>query len=263
LGLLAPLAAAAALVLGAPAGFVAGHQGADGCFGDPGLSAWSALGLRAAGAPTGAAQACLAAHEGELTSPTDLELVLLAEAALGDPSASLVARVRALERPNGSIGGELNSTFWGVLALRQAGLPVRPETTAYLVRAQSRAGGWSWTSRGSPDSNDTAAAVQALVAAGGGGVAVRRAVAFLRRFQASDGGFELTRGRGSDVPSTAWAIQAFLAAGVQPPTGAFRYLTRMQRPDGSLRYTARSGATPLWVTAQALAALARRPFPLR
>ena len=37
----------------------------------------------------------------------------------------------------------------------------------------------------------------------------------------------------------------------------------MRRPDGSLRYSARYATTPLWVTAQALQALARKPFPLR
>ena len=36
----------------------------------------------------------------------------------------------------------------------------------------------------------------------------------------------------------------------------------MRRPDGSYRYNARYVTTPLWVTAQVLPALARKPFPL-
>jgi hypothetical protein len=36
----------------------------------------------------------------------------------------------------------------------------------------------------------------------------------------------------------------------------------MQRSDGSVRYSVRYKTTPLWVTAQALLALSRRPFPL-
>ena len=91
---------------------------------------------------------------------------------------------------------------------------------------------------------------------------IDRGVAFLRRHQNADGGFELTLGRGSDTQSTAWAIQALLAAGRAPGTPAFRYLARMRRPDGSYRYNARYVTTPLWVTAQVLPALARRPFPL-
>ncbi len=89
-----------------------------------------------------------------------------------------------------------------------------------------------------------------------------RGLAYLRRLQNSDGGFELSSGRGSDAQSTAWAIQAFLAAGRTPPRGASGYLAELQRSDGSYRYSARYGTTPVWVTAQVLPALARQPFPL-
>ena len=44
---------------------------------------------------------------------------------------------------------------------------------------------------------------------------------------------------------------------------AFRFLQRMQRADGSLRFSPRYATTPLWVSGQALPALERRPFPLR
>ncbi len=95
------------------------------------------------------------------------------------------------------------------------------------------------------------------------GKPIDRGVAFLRRHQNRDGGFELTLGRGSDTQSTAWAIQGLLAAGRKPGTAAYRYLQRMRRSDGSYRYNARYVTTPLWVTAQVLPALARKPFPLR
>jgi len=51
-------------------------------------------------------------------------------------------------------------------------------------------------------------------------------------------------------------------AGRSPGAPAFGYLARMRRPDGSYRYNARYVTTPLWVTAQVLPALARKPFPL-
>ena len=124
-------------------------------------------------------------------------------------------------------------------------------------------GGWSWLRGGAPDSNDTAAAIQALRAAGVRGKPIDRALAFLRRHQNRDGGFELTVGRGSDAPSTAWAIQALLAAGAKPGPAAFAYLRRLQRPDGSIRYSVRYDTSRLWTTAQVAPALARRPFPLR
>ena len=112
------------------------------------------------------------------------------------------------------------------------------------------------------DSNDTAAALEALHVAGVTGAPVTRAVKFLLGFENKDGGFELTQGRGSDAQSTAWAIQGLLAAGREPPHAAFHYLGTMRRPDGSYRYSAQYVTTPVWVTSQVLAALARKTFPL-
>lgn len=261
----------AALTLAAtPAGFVGAHQGADGGFAETGrssdsaLTAWAALGLRAAGAPTGSAAAYLASHEDELTSATDVALSLAAQAALGRPAPELVARLAGLRDPHsGRFGPTVNSTIWAAIALRQSGNPVPKSTVSWLLARQARSGGWSWYQGGQPDSNDTAAAVEALRAVGVGGRPVARGLAYLRRLQRSDGGFELTKGRGSDAQSTAWAIQAFLAAGRAPGKAAFAYLARLRRPDGSYRYSARYAVTPTWVTSQVLPALARKPFPLR
>ena len=260
---------AAALALASPATFLQSRQLPDGGFAErgrpssPELTAWAVLGLRSAGIATPKAHDYLVTHEGDLSDLTDAELVLAAEAASRGASARLVARVRAAERSNGAIGPLLNSTIWGVLALRQAGEPVPARTARYLVAHQARSGGWGWAPRIAPDSNDTAAAVEALVVLNVRGAPIRRALAYLRRRQNRDGGFELQPGRDSDAQSTAWAIQAFLAAGRNPGARAFAYLRRLRRRDGSVRYSARYGATPVWVTAQVLPALARKPFPLR
>jgi len=251
---LAALAAAAALA--SPAGYVQSQQRADGGFGDAQMTAWATLALVAAGVDTGGAADYLARQEP--TSATDVALVAMARAAARDRPDDLLPRLRA-HRP----GKLVNATIWTILALRQAGEPVPREHVAALLAAQHRSGGWSWLRGGAPDSNDTAAAVQALRAAGVRGRPIQRAVAFLRRHQNGDGGFELTLGRGSDAPSTAWAIQALLAAGVAPGKAAFAYLHRLRRPDGSVRYSVRYDSTRLWTTAQVVPALARRPFPLR
>jgi energy-coupling factor transport system substrate-specific component len=251
--------------------FLQASQVADGSFaergraGYPQLTAWATLGLRAAGATPRARAGTikyLVGHEAELTSATDLAIVALAETALGQSADRLLARLRELERPNGSVGGLVNGTAWGVLAFRAAGAPVSGRTIRWLLARQSRAGGWTWSGRGAADSNDTAAVVEALRAAGVGGRPVGRALRFLLSFRNRDGGFELTHGRGSDAQSTAWAIQAFVAAGKPPPAGALAYLKRLQRSDGSFRYSARYTTTAVWVTAQVLPALARKPFPL-
>jgi hypothetical protein len=252
--LLAALAAAATLAT--PASYVAGEQRADGSFGDAQLTAWATLGLVAAGADTGGAADFLAQQRP--AQATDVALVAMARAAAGDRPDDLLPRLRA-HRP----GKLVNASIWTLLALRQAGEPAPGALVDALLRAQRPSGGWSWLADGAADANDTAAAIQALRAAGVRGRPIDRGVAFLRRHQNADGGFELTLGRGSDTQSTAWAIQALLAAGRQPGAAAFRYLARMRRQDGSYRYDARYVTTPLWVTAQVLPALARKSFPLR
>ena len=249
--------------------FVQGRAQPDGGYAEPagrstvGLTATAVLALRAAGAPAPeGARAYLQAHEQGLT-PTELELTVMAEAVTGGASPALLDALRALQRATGAIGPAVNSTVWGMLALRQSGEPVAPETVRFVRRAQTPGGGFPWAQGLAPDTDDTAAAVQALVAAGVTGPPSARALAYLRARELTDGGFELQPGKRSNVQSTAWAIQAFLAAGAKPPAAAFRFLARMRRPDGSLRYSPQYATTPLWVSAQALPALARRSFPLR
>jgi hypothetical protein len=230
----------------------------------PGLTAWAVLGLRAAGVPRASLEdARVYLERTDPDTVTDAQLVLLALSALGPPPPELVARVRGELRASGAIGPTVNSTIWGILALRAAGEPAPSKSLRWLLQRQRPNGGWPWHPNGPPDSNDTAAAIQALRAAGIRGAAITRGLAYLRRHQRPDGGFELVRGRGSDVQSTAWAVQAFVAAGRPPPPAALRYLARMRRPDGSYRYSARYAATPVWVTSQAVAAVSRRPFPIR
>jgi prenyltransferase beta subunit len=252
--LLAVLAAAA--VLATPVSYLRSQQQPDGGWGSPELTAWSVLGLSAAGADTGSALAYLVAHESDLRQQTQLALVALAEAALGHDPQSLLARLQA--RPTA-----VNVAIWQILALRQAGRPVPVALVSYLRASQARNGGFAWTRGAAPDSNDTAAAVQALRAAGKRGKPVTRALAYLRKLEAPDGGFRLVAGREPDAQSTALAIQAFLAAGVEPPPAAFRFLRTLRRPDGSYRYSRAYVTTPVWVTAQVLPAVARKPFPLR
>lgn len=258
---LASLVTAAALAV-SPASYLQSQQQPSGGFAEPNgttspeLTAWAALGLRAADAETRNALSYLVAHERELTSPTAIALVALTEAALGRDADALLARLPA--EPHA-----VNEAIWDVLALRQARRPVPNSLLRYLLRSQARSGGFGWARGLRPDSNDTAFAVQALRAAAVGGTPVSRALAFLRSFQRRDGGFELARGRGSDAQSTAVAIQAFVSAGSRPPRGAFRYLARLRRSNGSYRYSARYAVTPVWVTSQVLPALARKSLPLR
>lgn len=249
-----------------PAEYLLSRQQADGGFAEPGgrsdpaLTAWAVLGLDAANRAPRSAGEYLAGKP--YPEATDLALRILALRALGEDTAALAAQLESLRRPDGRIGPLVNSTVWGVLALRASGRPAG-SSVRYILRQQRPSGGWPWAPRGSADSNDTAAAVQALRAAGAsaGSRPIQRALRYLRRQQGPDGGFALVPRRGSDAQSTAWAIQAFVAAGRDPGRAAFRYLARLRRPDGSFRYSRRYAITPVWVTSQVAMALAREPLP--
>ncbi|MBD0291581.1 MAG: hypothetical protein ICV74_10025 [Thermoleophilia bacterium] len=275
---LAALVAALAVVPAADASLADGvrylraQQNGDGGFGEPGarsdvgLTAWAVLGLRGAGAHPRRTEAAADFLVGRRdTAVTDLELRILALDALSRGVGSLARKLASHRRSDGRIGPTVNSTIWGILALRAAGKPAGRATVRWLLARQRPGGGWGWSPRGAADSNDTAAAVQALRAAGVRARArpIRRGLRFLRSLQNRNGGFELTAGRGSDAQSTAWAIQAFLAARARPGAEAFRYLRRLQRRNGSYRYSRAFATTPAWVTAQVLPALARRPYPFR
>ena len=263
------LAAVALALAATPADYVVSHQQPDGGFAEPGqssdpsLTAWAVLGLKAAGREP--SRSPVSYLEGApARTANDLALRILALDALGRDTDALVSRLESMRGARGRIGTLVNSTIWGVIALRATGRPAGT-SVRYLLRAQRRNGGWSWHPRGAPDSNDTAAAVQALRAAGVSpkSPTIRKALRYLRRAQRQDGGFQLTPGRAADAQSTAWAIQAFIAAGKDPGSAAWSYLGQIRQPDGSYRYSKRYAATPVWVTSQVLPALARKPYPLR
>ncbi|MEO5634441.1 prenyltransferase/squalene oxidase repeat-containing protein [Gaiella sp.] len=267
---LAGTAAGATGPAGGAAAFLTARQSPNGGFAEQGqtpdgsLTAWAALALVAA---NGSESARSRAREFLRTRPTDratdgdVALLVVAFAALGERvDTSLLVRLRE-HRP----GALVNETMWAAIALRAVGEQPPAGFVRAILSAQAKGGGFPWLRGGKPDSNDTAAAIQALRAAGlrTGHASIRRAVAALRGFQGRDGGFALTKGREPDAQSTAWAIQALLSAGEKPGKAPFRFLSRLRRSDGSYRYSVRYGATPVWVTAQVIPALTGRPFPLR
>ncbi|HET8652828.1 MAG TPA: prenyltransferase/squalene oxidase repeat-containing protein [Gaiellaceae bacterium] len=261
------LLAVAASVVAVAAGssdYVASRQQPDGGFAeaggrsDPALTAWAVLGLRAAGRR--AAPASVPYLRGApVLDTTDLALRVMALHALGENPEPFLERLQRQRRRDGRIGTLVNSTIWGVLALPRG----EKRAVRYLLRSQRRNGGWSWAPNGAPDSNDTAAAIQALRWNGVRGVPIRRGLGYLRRLTATSGGVRLAPGREPDAQSTAWAIQAYHATGRRPPAATVRFLASLRRPDGSYRYSRRYAVTPAVVTAQVLPALFRKPFPLR
>ena len=108
--------------------------------------------------------------------------------------------------------------------------------------------------------------LQALAAAGSGGV--NGGVDYLRGSQETDGGWSLVESGAGNTQSTAWAIQGLLAVGVDPggvkkngKTG-LEFLAARQQGDGHYKYSKASDQTPVWVTGQAILAVASKPLPL-
>ena len=163
------------------------------------MTAWAALGLRAAGADTGGALDYLVAHEAELheadrrrargASPRRRSATI--------PS-TLLARLPA--KPDGRQRGDLADP-------RAAAERPSRSARARLVRARMRRRETA-ASRGlrgvAPDSNVTAWAVQALRAAGVKGTPIARALAYLRAAPGSaTAASASSAGRAPDAQSTA------------------------------------------------------------
>lgn len=262
--------------------YLTGAQNRDGGFGaavgQPSAqiyTAWAVIGISAAGGDVDALRreghspvTYIQAHLGALQGVGDVERTVLALATADAPLQRLRVRLLHDQSTNGSFGGQVNLTAFGMLALRAAHAPGVARAARWLEKQQNADGGFSYAARSAPsDADDTAAAVEALVAGGVRETVIARAVAYLRSQQDRDGGFPDQPGAPSDAQSTAWVVQAFVAAGVDPDNVDSRgrsdpvtYLERLQGPAGAFDYAAGNVQTPVWVTAQVLAALARRPL---
>jgi prenyltransferase beta subunit len=277
------------------ASFLVRAQNADGGFGPDRRRAsnqlhtsWAVLGLAAAGRGPARVRRnrrspvdFIVRGIRAIRSTGDIERTILALRAAGRSPRSvagrnLVAELARRRRRNGSFGGLVNQTSFAILALRAGGRSRRDRTVraaaGWLAGQHNRDGGFNFAGKGGRSGiDDTAGALQALVAAGKRRTrTVARAAAYLARRQNPDGGMPLQAGGPSNAQSTAWAIQGLVAAGRNPARTRRRgsrsplaYLRSLQASSGAIRYSRTSGQTPVWVTAQALTALARKPFPIR
>ena len=261
------------------------------------FAGWAALGLASAGVDVATlrtapgrptllsyVRAGAGAHD-----PGSLERTILVLRAAGASVTAvaghdLIADLNGRFSADGAVSGQVNLTAFGLLALRSAGSATaarQDQARAWLVGQQDRDGGYGFAGRGgASDVDDTGAVLEALAGAprrapgrGAGAGSVRRAIAravhYLRARQEPDGGFPSSPGMGSNAQSTAWAIQGLIAAGVDPASVRRRgsptpvaYLRSLIAPDGAVRYARGETQTPVWVTGEALMALAGKPLPL-
>jgi len=162
---------------------------------------------------------------------------------------------------------------FAMLGVLSSGETVPLEAVAYLKSHIQPSGGWAWFPGEAEDSNTTAIAIQALIAAGEPVTSpeISNALTFLQSFQNSDGGFSYSQDYlgTSDGNSTAYAIQAILAAGQSPASEVWSkdgqnplfYLLDLQLADGSFEWQPGSGSNDL-ATMQAVVALLNRYYPI-
>jgi energy-coupling factor transport system substrate-specific component len=286
--------AASAAGLGRELSYLLGAQNAGGGFGGAPsqhsselYTAWAAMGLASAGRNPASVRrggsSVLDALRGEaatLSGLGDAERTVLAARACGASAYSfagrdLVAEVLGARAGDHSFADQVNLTAFAIFALRAVGHSPQygaiREAAGWIERQQNADGGFGFGGRGSAsDVDDTGAAIQALAAAGARDRrALGAAIGYLTRSQNLDGGFPQRYGGESNAQSTAWAVQGLIAGGRAPAAVRRRgsrspigYLQSLQAPDGSIRYSRTSAQTPVWVTAQALIALAGRAFPV-
>ena len=243
MGLKLAVIASSALALAAatPADYVASRQQADGGFAEPGarsdsaLTAWAVLGLKAAGRPPDGTVVYL--RDAPVADTTDLALRVMALRAVGESPEPFLTRLRRQRRSDGRIGSLVNSTIWGVLALPRG----EQRAVRYLLGRQRPSGGWSWAPNGAPDSNDTAAAIQALRWSGVRGRPIRRGLAFIRNHTARE-----RRCRGSSpVESRTPSRRRGPSRPTSPPASSLPRLPSASSPrsGGRTAATATAGAT--------------------
>jgi Prenyltransferase and squalene oxidase repeat len=265
-------------------GWLTAEQNADGGWGpsadrdsSPETTAWIMLGLEATGrnpldisGDGRTAVDFLRANVADLSSSGDFARTILAlEGAGVDPRSfggrNLVAALLARRRSNGSYEGWPGSTAFAAIALRAAGASGGLDRTlSWLTKVQNDDGGWGDVPGSVSTADGTAAVMQAMPH-------TKPAVDglnYLRRHQRPNGGF-VTGGNGAvNAQSTAWAVQGMIAVGADPASireggnSALDYLAARQAKDGHYAYSAESDQTPVWVTGQALAAVAGEAFPV-
>lgn len=228
----------------------------------------------------------LGQHASELAAAagTAAKTILAAVCAGKDPRAfggvDLVAALEKTYDPaTGHYGTDLAGHAFAMLALASVGRPIPDAAALWLRQAQTPEGGWSWSGDPAPggaDTNSTALAVQALIAAGvpAGDASVQRALAYLHTQQNDDGGFPYQKpspwGTDTDANSTAYVVQALVAAGEDPEGPAWTRggktplsaLLSLQLPNGAFQWQAAVPGENALATYQAIVALMLRPFPL-
>ena len=182
----------------------------------------------------------------------------------------LVAMLKEKVKEEGQIGDFIYTTIWGIMALKAAGENVS-ESVEWLKAQQNEDGGFAWAVGEKSDYDDTAAAIQALIAAGEprDSDVIKKALDYLKTGQNEDGGFKYFGNSSSNAASDAWIIQALVAAGENPRewrkgnVSVVDHLLSLQTEEGYFKYTSIQTSNPGYMTVCAIMALLGEPHPIK
>ena len=182
---------------------------------------------------------------------------------------NLLNRLKNKVNEDGQIGDYVHTTIWGIIALKTCGVDVN-KSVQWLKQHQNVDGGFSWAVGGESDYDDTAAAIQALIASGEefDSETVRNALEYIKGGQNPDGGFRYFGTSSSNAASDGWVIQALVAANQNPKAwkrnniSVVDHLISLQTEEGYFKYTEHQESNPGYMTVCALMALTGNYHPI-
>lgn len=215
------------------------------------------------------------------TLATDYAKTILAVAATNQNPATFgnidyVAKLKTFYN-NHQIGDAslINDDIWGLLALaavKDTSAQEFIDAKDYILNHQNTDGGWSYATTGQSDTNDTAAAIIALVEAGvsSSDSKITQAINYLKTAQNADGGFGYQPGNDSDSGSDAWVITALNKLNQNPASWSkgnntpITHLQSLQDTDGGFWWVkpGTSDFNNKAMTAYAVIALSNKSFPV-
>lgn len=118
-------------------------------------------------------------------------------------------------------GEFINTHMWTILALRSLGqeIPNSDKAKEWLLKTQNPDGGFAWYLGLPSDADDTAIAIQALLALGedpAESIAIKRALQYLKGLQKLDGGFSSGWAEQANASTDSWIWQALKVLGEEP-----------------------------------------------
>ena len=213
-----------------------------------------------------------------VTGSTDYERMVLALIAAGEDPGDFADRNFVVElkeiylKESGQFSDFTYTTIWGILALSSVGDDVS-KSAEWLKAQQNEDGGFAWVPGEKSDYDDTAAAIEALIAAGESpdSQVIRDAIEYLKTGQNEDGGFKYFGSSPSNAASDAWVIQAVVACGDYPKDAEWTingnspvdHLLSLQQSDGSFYYTKYTKSNPGYMTVCAIMALLGKSHPIK